>query len=258
MWTKLFIPGKDGIERDANGRTQIPSPPSAHGFPQGSVFICAFRSCLAFPYSQFSPAHTYSHGCQFCQPGLLQKGARRNYLLQSIYLEFLEGIYNISLSKNSQRTTVILCFLILYTALGGYQGEKIEKARDEWMFHDAVFNCTIRCFLYPNLCTHIFFFLVWGGAALRMNQGRCLLSKGLLGICGRQKVHEEWSWGVLQKVKESLGEDVWWWVTHISQTFTNDPWHLSFIFGFLRDTPGTWLGENLCSTRSKWWGTHWT
>lgn len=102
------------------------------------------------------------------------------------------------------------------------------------------------------------FFLVWGGAALRMNQGRCLLSKGLLGICGRQKVHEERSWGVLQKVKKSLGEDVWWWVIHISQTFTNGPWHLSFIFGFLKVTPGTWLEEILGSTRRKWRGTQWT
>lgn len=98
------------------------------------------------------------------------------------------------------------------------------------------------------------FFLVWGGAALRMNQGRCLLSKGPLGICGRQKVLQEWSRGVLQKVEKSLGEGTWWWVTHISQTFTNNPWHLSFIFGFLRDTPSTWLEESLGSTR----GTQWT
>lgn len=95
------------------------------------------------------------------------------------------------------------------------------------------------------------FFLVWGGAALGMNQGRCLLSKGLLGICGRQKVHKEWSWGVMQKVKKSLGENIWWWVTHISQTFTNNSWHLSFIFGFLRDTLSTWLEEILGSTRTK-------
>lgn len=88
------------------------------------------------------------------------------------------------------------------------------------------------------------FFLVWGRAALRMNQGRCLLSKGLLGICGRQKVHKEWSRGVLQKVEKSLGADTWW-LTHISQTFTNDPWHLSFIFGFLRDTPSTWRKPGL-------------
>lgn len=113
-------------------------------------------------------------------------------------------------------------------------------------------------FLHPNLCTHIFLFLVWGGVASRMNQGRCLLSNGLLGICGTQKVHEEWSWGVLQRVKKSLGEDVWWWMTHRPQTFTNDPWHLSFIFGFLRAIRGTWLEESLGPIISKGWGTQWT
>lgn len=86
--------------------------------------------------------------------------------------------------------TAVICLMTLYTALGGYQGEKLEKARPEWMFHDAIFNCMIRCSLHPNLCTCIFLFLVWGGAASRMNQGRCLLSEGFLGICGRQKVHE--------------------------------------------------------------------
>lgn len=58
------------------GGHEFPPHPQHMVFP--SAMFSFVHSEAAWHFSQFSPAHTSSHGCLFCQPGLLQKGAGRN------------------------------------------------------------------------------------------------------------------------------------------------------------------------------------
>jgi len=53
------------------------------------------------------------------------------------------------------------------TALGDYQGEKLENARCKWMLYDAFFHCMIIWSLQPNLCPHRFLLPYVGWSCLR-------------------------------------------------------------------------------------------
>lgn len=53
------------------------------------------------------------------------------------------------------------------SALGEYQGEKLENARLKWMFYDVVFNCMMMYSLHPNLCPYGFLLPCVGWSCLK-------------------------------------------------------------------------------------------